>query len=201
MPSLSTPLTEGTCGRIDMTELMLIYLPFRIRLFRQSFHHWKCSLPILTLLTPTARGVSRASVKQISRLGLPRSRAASLLALAKLCAETPSLLRPGASPDTTRERLRALPGVGARTAEYVVMRALHWPDGFPETDVDLRRALEASGATSCRRVAEPWRPWRSYAAFHLWTQLDEARSSDAEPFAIAAEDKPTGRVQRVLHGI
>ena len=129
--------------------------------------------PALTRLTPAAERVARAPVAQVARLGLPSARAGSLLALARLCGQAPALLTPGSPPDTCRERLLALPGIGPWTAEYIAMRALHWPDAFPDTDLGLRRALDARGAGDCRAAAEPWRPWRAYAAMHLWTRLSE----------------------------
>jgi 3-methyladenine DNA glycosylase/8-oxoguanine DNA glycosylase len=51
------------------------------------------------------------------------------------------------------------------------MRALGWPDAFPEDDLGLRRALGDVSGAEARALAERWRPWRAYAAAHLWTQL------------------------------
>ena len=68
-----------------------------------------------------------------------------------------------------RTRLRALPGIGEWTEEYIALRALGDPDAFPAGDLGL---LHASGATTpgkLKRRAEAWRPWRAYAAVHLWT--------------------------------
>jgi AraC family transcriptional regulator of adaptative response / DNA-3-methyladenine glycosylase II len=70
-------------------------------------------------------------------------------------------LDPSADRDETRSRLLALPGIGPWTADYVAMRALGDPDSFPSTDLVLRR--KAADLTP-----ERWRPWRSYAAMHLW---------------------------------
>ena len=67
-----------------------------------------------------------------------------------------------------RERLVALPGVGEWTAEYVTMRASNAPDALPASDLVLRQALEDASAAEVRTLAEPWRPWRSYAVLHLW---------------------------------
>jgi AraC family transcriptional regulator, regulatory protein of adaptative response / DNA-3-methyladenine glycosylase II len=53
------------------------------------------------------------------------------------------------------------------------MRALREPDAFPTADIGLLRALadgdgkRPSPAELLRR-AEAWRPWRAYAAIHLW---------------------------------
>jgi AraC family transcriptional regulator of adaptative response / DNA-3-methyladenine glycosylase II len=74
-----------------------------------------------------------------------------------------------------------LPGVGEWTAQYVAMRALREPDAFPASDLVLRKVLGGKdGAISAKEVAaraEAWRPWRAYAALHLWTLQDLPRSA------------------------
>jgi AraC family transcriptional regulator of adaptative response / DNA-3-methyladenine glycosylase II len=70
-------------------------------------------------------------------------------------------------------RLRALPGVGEWTASYVAMRALRWPDAFPDGDLALRRAMGGLTPARLRQAAERWRPWRAYAAQHLWASLGD----------------------------
>ena len=37
--------------------------------------------------------------------------------------------------------LKALPGIGDWTAQYIAMRALRWPDAFPAGDIALQKAL------------------------------------------------------------
>ncbi|MGA9728931.1 MAG: hypothetical protein WBQ84_16230, partial [Methylocella sp.] len=59
------------------------------------------------------------------------------------------------------------------TAQYIAMRELREPDAFPDGDVGLMRALaDADGrrpsAAELLARAEAWRPWRAYAALHLW---------------------------------
>jgi AraC family transcriptional regulator, regulatory protein of adaptative response / DNA-3-methyladenine glycosylase II len=70
------------------------------------------------------------------------------------------------------ERLAALPGIGPWTAQYVAMRAFREPDAFPASDLGLLRAMARRGARptpiELARRAEAWRPWRAYAAQHLW---------------------------------
>jgi AraC family transcriptional regulator of adaptative response / DNA-3-methyladenine glycosylase II len=70
-------------------------------------------------------------------------------------------------------QLRALPGIGEWTAQYIAMREMREPDAFPAGDVGLLRALtDAEGVRPTSREllarAERWRPWRAYAAQHLW---------------------------------
>ena len=53
------------------------------------------------------------------------------------------------------------------------MRALRDPDAFPAGDLVLRNALGGITERELRRRAEAWRPWRAYAAMHLWTAYAE----------------------------
>jgi AraC family transcriptional regulator of adaptative response / DNA-3-methyladenine glycosylase II len=71
------------------------------------------------------------------------------------------------------ERLRAIRGVGEWTAQYIALRQLREPDAFPAADIGLMRALaDAAGrrpsAAQLLERAQVWRPWRAYAAQHLW---------------------------------
>jgi AraC family transcriptional regulator of adaptative response / DNA-3-methyladenine glycosylase II len=122
----------------------------------------------LTRLSPTASRVAKASIEEIAALGIVSARAGSILAVAREVAAGRLRLEPGVDVRAAIEQLRALPGIGAWTAEYVAMRALRWPDAFPRDDVALRKALGGVGADEAEALAEAWRPWRSYAAVHLW---------------------------------
>ena len=62
----------------------------------------------------------------------------------------------------------AIEGVSDRLATHIVMRTLYWPDAFPASDRALQRAAGVSGPGMLRARAERWRPWRAYAAQHLW---------------------------------
>lgn len=66
----------------------------------------------------------------------------------------------------------AVPGLGPWTAHYLALR-LGESDAFPATDLGLRRSLEALTGRAMTpqmvgEMAERWRPWRAYAAIHLW---------------------------------
>lgn len=128
----------------------------------------------LTHLFPTSQRLAGATVDQIGRLGITRQRAQTLIALSRAVAEGDLLLEPGGRIEDVITRLREIPGIGEWTAQYVAMRALSWPDAFPHTDLVLRKALCASNPTEILARAEKWRPWRAYAALHLWaTQTDK----------------------------
>ena len=112
----------------------------------------------LTTRFPTADVLADASYDGI---GLTGSRAKTLRAVASAHAAGELPLDPSADREDARARLLALPGIGPWTADYVAMRALGDPDSFPATDLVLRRR-------AATMTPERWRPWRSYAAMHLW---------------------------------
>jgi AraC family transcriptional regulator of adaptative response / DNA-3-methyladenine glycosylase II len=96
-----------------------------------------------------------------------------VVALARAVVERPALLRAAGDLEATVERLAALPGIGTWTAQYIAMRAFREPDAFPASDLGLVRAMARAGvrptASELARRAEAWRPWRAYAAMHLWS--------------------------------
>jgi AraC family transcriptional regulator, regulatory protein of adaptative response / DNA-3-methyladenine glycosylase II len=125
----------------------------------------------LTMLFPTARQVAEAD---LTGLGLTGGRQRTLHALAAAVAAGEIDLDGGADPAETTGRLQELPGIGPWTAAYIAMRALGDPDAFPTGDLGLRRAIErlAPGEPDLLdKHAERWRPWRAYAAMHLWASL------------------------------
>ena len=108
---------------------------------------------------------------RIARLGMPGARASAVVALALAVAEGRLVLMPNADIEATLDGLRALPGVGEWTAQYIAMRVLSWPDAFPHTDLGVMKALGETDAQRVRAAGEAWRPWRAYAVMHLWQSL------------------------------
>jgi AraC family transcriptional regulator, regulatory protein of adaptative response / DNA-3-methyladenine glycosylase II len=117
---------------------------------------------------PTPRALARLQTGDLASLGMPRARADAVLALARAIVDGTLTLAPGADAARTIGALIALPGIGDWTAHYIAMRALRWPDAFPANDLVLRRAAGTITAAQLLRRAEAWRPWRAYAAMHLW---------------------------------
>lgn len=123
-----------------------------------------------TLLFPRAADLADAD---LSGLGLTTARQATLRALATAVAGGGLALDQGADPEATAARLSELPGIGPWTVAYILMRAVGDPDAFPASDLGLRRALERLGGDP--GMARRWRPWRAYAAVHLWAwEADQA---------------------------
>ena len=73
----------------------------------------------------------------------------------------------------TVNALRAIPGVGEWTAQYIAMRALNEPDAFPSGDLVLRRMAGGISARALDGRAERWRPWRAYAVVLLWQTAND----------------------------
>lgn len=124
----------------------------------------------LTHFFPTAEQVAKAD---LTALGLPRSRFETIRAMAVAFRDAPQMLEAWPSLEEGIARLTAIPGIGAWTAHYIAMRAAREPDAFPAGDLALRRRLTVrSVCPSAREVearAEQWRPFRAYAAMHLWS--------------------------------
>src|SRR5579862_4933650 len=125
-------------------------------------------IPALTHLFPTPKRLADATVDQIGRLGITGQRARTLIALGQVVAKGEILLEPGGRVEDVIARLDKIPGIGEWTAQYIAMRALSWPDAFPHTDLVLRKALGTHRPAEILARAEKWRPWRAYAALHLW---------------------------------
>ena len=113
------------------------------------------------------------AVADLTALGMPRSRAVTLSAVAAAVMTDSDLFGANRGLDESVQRLRSIRGVGEWTAQYIALRQLREPDAFPAADVGLMRALandqgRRPAADELLARAEKWRPWRAYAAQHLW---------------------------------
>ncbi len=132
-----------------------------------------------TFLPLTAAAIVRADPRRMRACDLSPVAADQVLALARTIqdGELPELTDEATMTDPRdfRARFLRLPGVTAWAADYVMMRALAWPDAFPETDPTLQRAAGVDSPERLRARSETWRPWRAYAAQHLWAAAGAAR--------------------------
>ena len=122
----------------------------------------------LTRLFPTATAIANAD---LSGLQLPKTTIATVKRLARAIVE--GEVDFSESTDCVLEALRTVTGIAQSTAEYVALRAFGEPDAFPVGDVALRQAASDTdrplSAQQLEARAEAWRPWRGYAALHLWS--------------------------------
>lgn len=134
----------------------------------------------LSHVFPSPQHLTAADLRS---LGIPGARARALSALSEAVLENPDMFSPRQTPESTLERLKALPGIGDWTSQYILMRAFCEPDAFPAADIGLMRAMASqkgqrpTAATLLER-AETWRPWRAYAVLHLWASEDNASVTD-----------------------
>jgi AraC family transcriptional regulator of adaptative response / DNA-3-methyladenine glycosylase II len=124
----------------------------------------------LSHLFPSAARIARAN---LVTLGMPGARAMAATSLARTIAADPAIFSRGASLEDAIVKLRALLGIGEWTAQYIAMRELREPDAFPAADIGLLRAMADSGGrrpspSELLSRSARWRPWRAYAALHLW---------------------------------
>jgi AraC family transcriptional regulator of adaptative response / DNA-3-methyladenine glycosylase II len=121
-------------------------------------------------------GAERLADADLSRLGLTRARAAALGSLARAVVADPQIFGPRRSLEEAIVKLRALPGIGEWTAQYIAMREMREPDAFP---AGTWRCARRSRATASRQAARAEQLATAsvlapYAAMALWRSLAEA---------------------------
>jgi AraC family transcriptional regulator of adaptative response / DNA-3-methyladenine glycosylase II len=126
-----------------------------------------------TQLTHVFPQPKRIADADLAALGMPRSRATALSAVAAAAMADPHIFEANCELDAAVKRLCAIRGVGEWTAQYIALRQLREPDAFPAADLGLLRAIagrEGRKHSSSELLdrANAWRPWRAYAAQHLW---------------------------------
>ena len=124
----------------------------------------------------------------LDTIGLPRTRAATVRALAAAVVDGRLSFSGGQSLDGFVDSAVALPGIGDWTAQYIAMRGLAMPDAFPAGDLVVQQVLGRSVGRERLREretlarAEAWRPWRAYAVLHLWHLPADALADIADTF-------------------
>jgi len=131
--------------------------------------------PALCRLFPDAVSLAAADPDQLGAIGIVRQRQRAIQSLARAVSSGELRLNASSDVPATIAQLKALPGIGDWTAQYVAMRALRWPDAFPSGDVALHNALGLRDtphpARAAQARAQAWRPWRSYALLRAWNTL------------------------------
>ena len=142
-----------------------------VEAFGEPCHHAEG----FTHTTPAPSTVAAVSPDEVAHVvGLPRTRARSLNAIAELFADHGGDLA-HERIDTIRSTVQSLVGVGPWTTELILMRCFGWPDAMPAEDLVLMQQCGASTPKQLREISAQWRPWRSYGATHLWTHRPDRR--------------------------
>ena len=135
----------------------------------------------LSRVFPTAKRLATATS---IGLGMPAARSAALQAVAAAALTDPNMFRPFGNVEDTVARLRTIRGIGEWTAQYIALRAIREMDAFPVTDIGLLRSVTSmdgkkTTAANLLSRAESWRPWRAYAAQHLWAADGKAATGQS----------------------
>jgi AraC family transcriptional regulator of adaptative response / DNA-3-methyladenine glycosylase II len=104
--------------------------------------------------------------------GLTHNKAAAIAALARAVVSGALELEKTSDLDTFIKQCTSLRGIGEWTAQTIAMRGLGEADAFPASDLGIIKAMSNAGQpmkpAHILKMAERWRPWRSYAAMFLW---------------------------------
>lgn len=118
---------------------------------------------------------------RLGPLGITSRRARTIRRLAEALQSGALTLSPHTDPAREMETLLALPGIGPWTVQYLAMRALAWPDAFPDTDHGVKKALTGMTPGQILALSREWSPWRSYAAITLWSALQKGFLGSVHP--------------------
>lgn len=119
---------------------------------------------------PKAFGAEDA-VERLGEIGVIKQRAEAICTIAQLLEEGALELRPGADPIHNAKVLQSVKGIGPWTAQYVLMRAFAYADGFPATDYGIKHAFPQLKPREIEKLSDAWKPYRSYAVMSIWSVL------------------------------
>lgn len=129
---------------------------------------------------PAPETIAKLSPDDLRPYQISQRKAEYLIGVAKLMAQgaldKDALLK--LPPKTAKLNLIKVRGIGNWTANYVIMKCLRYPDGFPLEDVGLHNALKLKlnlptkpDLATIKKIGNKWQPWRGYATFYLWQTL------------------------------
>ena len=126
---------------------------------------------------PTAAAVARLDYADLTSRQFSRSKAQYVIDTARLIAagSLPVETFPSLAPEDVETALTAVRGIGAWTANYVMMRGCAFPDCVPAGDSALSASLREYfaldhkvDASETRTLMQRFAPWRSLATYHFW---------------------------------
>ena len=132
---------------------------------------------------PAPAVLAAAGEPELRAVGLSRQKSATVKAVAAAFAEgrldARRLRR--MSDDEVTQAVTAIRGIGEWTAHMLLMTCFASPDVLPVGDYGVRKGAQRLYGLSdlpkraeLEALAEPWRPYRSVAAWYLWRVMDDA---------------------------
>ena len=137
---------------------------------------------------PDADRIQGADDEALRAVGLSRAKAAAVRDLAERSADGRLPTRAellGMSDAEATEALVAVRGVGVWTAQMVLIFNLGRPDVWPVADLGVQEGVRIiqrldrrPAAKAMPALGEPYRPWRSVAAWYAWRAVHRARGEE-----------------------
>jgi DNA-3-methyladenine glycosylase II len=134
-------------------------------------------------LYPTPEKIANLHIDDLRKLQFTSRKAEYVIGAAKEMASgrlSKEMLMNIRDPKKQHETLLSLKGIGAWTADYVMMKCLLETTAFPIADAGLHNAikkqLNLDGKPKQDQIielAKNWSGWEAYATFYLWRSLYE----------------------------
>jgi AraC family transcriptional regulator of adaptative response / DNA-3-methyladenine glycosylase II len=142
------------------------------RLIEQFGQAANCPWPGLSHHCPRAEVLASTPADELARIGIPLSRAETIRHFSQFCRDGGLLFKPNENLEKILAQLQSVRGIGSWSAHYIALRALRFPDAFPAGDLGLQKFAAPNGQRLSEKAllarAQPWSPWRAYAAMALW---------------------------------
>jgi DNA-3-methyladenine glycosylase II len=132
-------------------------------------------------LFPSFEKIAAINVEDLRNLQFTYRKAEYIIGIAKEMTNgglTKELLLQKIDYQQIQKSLMMIRGIGAWTADYVMMKCLHQTSSFPIADVGLHNALknllglkEKPTIEEIEEYAANWEGWQAYATFYLWRSL------------------------------
>ncbi|MBK9033027.1 MAG: DNA-3-methyladenine glycosylase 2 family protein [Myxococcales bacterium] len=135
---------------------------------------------------PRPAALLATPLERLRAVGLSQAKARALLDLAAHFADrritAPTLM--ASDDDEVARRLLPVRGIGPWSVDMFLMFGLCRPDVWPVGDLGVRLGLRqflrlrtTPAGPRLVKLAGPWRPFRSLAAWYMWRAVEDARAS------------------------
>lgn len=131
---------------------------------------------------PSPESTAKISYDQLRELQFSQRKAEYIIDLARMIAEGKLDLEAlwNKSDEEIIRKLLPIRGIGKWTIECLLIFGMGRPDILPAADIGLRNAIRKiwnlesqPSEEEVRRLAEAWKPWRTYITYYLWESLNQ----------------------------
>ncbi len=131
---------------------------------------------------PTPEALSTTSEAKLRSVGLSGQKAGYLhdLSVKFLDGSVNPRKFSSMEDEDIRAHIIAVKGVGPWTADMFLMFTLHRPDILPTGDLGIQKGFQRlfnlrtlPNPEKMKKLAEPWKPYRTIASWYLWRLADE----------------------------